>query len=211
MIINKWEGEGMPKNLFDFEPDEILFTREIDIEIDDKISIFEYANTLLKSFPELDSTKLRKVKNDIIYSDNLPKVKINNQVLVLSFLEFKHVLTNKYIIRVKYDTPIRIFYVIFVLLGFMFGVAPGVVIWIGFAEQEDAKLLKINPIFYRFELIVKASKGLVGNKSETDSNNNNMKFGDNFKKLSELKNMFTSGIISEEEFNEKKKEILSRI
>jgi len=38
-----------------------------------------------------------------------------------------------------------------------------------------------------------------------------MKFGDNFKKLSELKNMFTSGIISEEEFNEKKKEILSRI
>jgi len=50
MIINKWEGEGMPKNLFDFEPDEILFTREIDIEIDDKISIFEYANTLLKMF-----------------------------------------------------------------------------------------------------------------------------------------------------------------
>ncbi len=201
----------MSKNLFDFEPDEILFTREIDIEIDDKISIFEYANTLLKSFPELDSTKLQKVKNDIIYSDNLPKVKINNQVLVLSFLEFKHVLTNKYIIRVKYDTPIRIFYVISVLLGFLFGVAPGVIIWIGFAEQEDAKLLKINPIFYRFELIVKASKGLVGNKSETDSNNNNMKFGDNFKKLSELKNMFTSGIISEEEFNEKKKEILSRI
>jgi len=91
----------------------------------------------------------------------------------------------------------------------MFGVAPGVIIWIGFAEQEDAKLLKINPILYRFELIVKASKGLVGNKSETDSNNN-MKFGDNFKKLSELKNMFTSGIISEEEFNEKKKEILNK-
>ena len=201
----------MSKNLFDFEPDEILFTREIDIEIDDKISIFEYANTLLKSFPELDSTKLQKVKNDIIYSDNSPKVRINNQVVVLSFLEFKNVLNNKYIIRVKYDTPIRIFYVISVLLGFLFGVAPGVIIWIGFAEQEDAKLLKINPIFYRFELIVKASKGLVGNKSETDSNNNNMKFGDNFKKLSELKNMFTSGIISEEEFNEKKKEILSRI
>lgn len=201
----------MAQNFFDISPNDRLFTREINIEIDNKISIFEYAEILLESFPELDATKLQKVGNDIIYSDNLPKVKINDKYVILSFLEFKKVLNNKYTIRVKYDTPIRWLYIIFVLLGFLFGFLPGLIIFLVFFENEDTKMLKINPLLHRFELIVKESKGLIDNKPERDSNNYEIKFGDNFKKLSELKNMFTAGIISEEEFDEKKEEILSRI
>lgn len=120
-------------------------------------SIEEFAAALIASLPELSPSKLQyhKVQKKVVYNTNQDTVRIHGQKLQLEKLLISEITLGTCTVEVAYETPLfRPFLFIFVCLGLLCGLMPGIIIYYIFKEPDSDSVQKVLPAQERFSIIL---------------------------------------------------------
>ena len=146
--------------VFDDEDGSVRLKKKRSLKVRYTHGIENLAAEISNTIPELKQFTVN-IKKERAEYNQLGLTKIGSTKVRVS-ITIQQILDDIYLIEFEYSTRLfRPFLLIFSLLGLLFGLVPGLIIYFMFHESDASEVEKVTPALERFETLILANEKMT--------------------------------------------------